>query len=205
MRIFSLDGPVQKYGTIIFDMMALTFIWLFATSISFTILLPLATAGFLNSINRTMIAKDGYMLAGFFEPIRKNTLRNILITATIFVAVAASVFNLWAFISGALPYYYLIPIYLSVFFEIIIISIFSLALMMETQMTYTQVFKFAFILGNKHIFKSLLIFLVIVLTVGASLYINYFLILLSIAPAHIIIANIVYKGVFSKYYLDKLV
>ncbi len=204
MKFFSLDGPVNKYGTIAFDMIVLTLMWLFLSSISFTLLLPLATAGFLNSINRTMIAKDGYMLAGFFQPIRKNTVRNILVAGTVFIALVASIFNLWAFISGALPYYYLIPIYLSVFFEIVIISIYSLTLMMETQMSYLQIFKFAFILGNKHILKSMLIFLVIAFATFASLYVNYFLILLLIAPTHIIIANIVYKGVFSKYYLDKL-
>ncbi len=204
MKFFSIDGPVNKYGTIVFDMIALSFLWLFASSISFAILLPLATAGFLNAINRTMIAKNGYMFEGFFEPIKKNTARNILIAISIFLALAASTFNLWVFLSGTLPFYYLTPLYLAVFFEIVSVSIFSLSLMLETELSYLNVFKFAFILANKHIFSSLLIFAVVAITTVLTLYVNYFFIVLLVAPAHLTVAYVVYKGIFSKYYLDKL-
>ncbi len=204
MRIFSLDGPFNKYGTIVFDLMVLTFLWILMTSFSFALLAPLATAGFLNAINRTMIAGDGYMLKGFFAPFKKNILRNLGINFSFVILIGASVFNIYTVLYGLIPYVVLLPIYTVILLEVLMCAALSLSLMMETDYAYTKTIKIAFILANKHIFYSLLIGIMIIATIILAIIFTPVTLVLTIAPVHLISAKIIYKKILDKYYLDKL-
>ncbi len=204
MKLFSLDSPFHKYGTIVFDVFVLTFLWLFTSILSFGFLAPLATAGFMNSINATMIDESGYMLKSFIEVFRKRFLRNILVSITITLLFAATIFNIQAVSTGLLKANFLLPIYFAFLFELSIVSFYALALMTQTDMTYFNLFKLGFILSNKHIFMSFIVLLSFMLVIYLTVFVNPFILVITTGIMHVIITFVIFKKVFTKYYLDKL-
>ncbi len=173
-------------------------------SFSFGLLAPMATAGFFNAINRTMIAGDGYMLNGFFAPFKKKLLRNLGINFTFVALIGASLFNIYTVLYGIIPYVILLPIYTVILLEVLMCASLSLSLMMETDYAYKKIIKLAFILANKHILASLLISITMVATIVLAIIFTPVTLLITVAPAHLISAKIIYQKIFSKYYLDKL-
>lgn len=206
MSFFSIDGPFQRYGTILFDLIVLGLLWFFISLFSLGILMPLATSALMNSIQHVLIDEDGYLMASFFSIFKKKFLKSLGLTVIGGVLFGISIFNIWSILFGHVNMPYLIGVYLILLLEVTLTMIYACALMTETDMKLKQLLKYGFLLANKHILISLAVIGSIVAVFIMTYYVNNALIILmSIAPLFWFISWLIYKKVFIHYHLEKLV
>ena len=203
MNFFSLDSPFHKYGSMVFDMVILNFLWLFTSVLSLGFLFPLASAGLFHGIYHVVILEEGYLLKAYFSVFQKKLLRSLGLTLMTFLLYGLALLNIWSVWSGYIDIIILLPIYMFLLFETMITTTYSYALLGETDMTFKQLMKYGFLLANKHLVSSIICVITIVALIfatGFSLLTLFFL----VSPAYWLMATVIHEGVLSKYHLDKL-
>ncbi|PKM68893.1 MAG: hypothetical protein CVU95_02080 [Firmicutes bacterium HGW-Firmicutes-2] len=203
MNFFSLDSPFHKYGSMVFDMVILNFLWLFTSILTLGLLFPLASAGLFHGIYHVVILEEGYMLKTYFSVFKNKILRSLGLTLMTFLLYGLALLNIWSVWSGYIDIILLLPIYMFLLFETMITMTYSYALLGETDMNFKQLMKYGFLLANKHLVASLICVITIVALIfatGFSVLALFFL----VAPAYWLMATVIHKGVLSKYHLDKL-
>jgi len=204
MNFFSLDSPFHKYGTMVFDMVLLNFLWLFTSVLSFGILFPLASAGLFHGIYQVVILEDGYILKTYFSVFKKKIIRSLGLTFMTFLLYGLAVLNIWSVWSGYIDMIFLLPIYIFLLFETMITLTFSYALLGETEMSLKQLMKYGFLLANKHLVASFICVIAIVALIVATAF-SILTLFFLVAPAYWLMTTVIHKGVLSKYHLDKLI
>lgn len=207
MKFFSLDSGFHKYGTIIFDMIALNVFWLITSM--FGLFAPVSNAALFHSIYHVVVEEEGYMTKTYFNIIRKKFVKGLILTLISFVLFGLGIFNLYTVRSGMINLgyfnYLLQSLYIMILFEITITVLFSHALLGETDMTVKQLMKYGFLLSNKHLLTSILSVVVIAAMAAAVLLINPILLLVVVSVGFWLMTLMIHKRCFTKYYLDKLV
>ncbi len=79
MKIFDLDGPFQRYGTIVFDVLVLNIVWLLITVFSFGILSGPALTGLYSGMYAGVVSGEGYPFKQFFKRFGKRFLTSLLV------------------------------------------------------------------------------------------------------------------------------
>ncbi|MCF8019271.1 MAG: DUF624 domain-containing protein [Vallitaleaceae bacterium] len=204
MNFFSIDSPFHKYGTIIFDMVLLNFLWLVTSVLSLGFLFPLASAALFHGIYHVVILEEGYTLKTYFSVFQKKIVRSLGLTIMTFLLYGLSLLNIWSVWSGYIDIIILLPIYMFLLFETMITMTFSYALLGETDMTFKQLMKYGFLLANKHLIPSLICVITIVALIFATAF-SVLALFFLVAPAYWLMATVIHKGVLSKYHLDKLI
>ncbi len=205
MKFFSLDSPFQKYGTILFDLIALNVFWLIITLATLGFLSPMTNSAMFNSINHTFIAEDGYMTRSFFTIFRRKLLRGLGLSLIGFLMYGLAAFNIWSVYSGMFSASFLMPFYLVLLAEIAVTMLFASALLAETDMSIKLLLKYGFLLSVKHALISLFCIVGIIGLAYLSVFVNPIFALIGVAPLFWYMGWLIYTKVFSKYYLDKLV
>lgn len=204
MNFFSLDSPFHKYGSMVFDMVILNFLWLFTSILTLGLLFPLASAGLFHGIYHVVILEEGYMLKTYFSVFKNKILRSLGLTLMTFLLYGLALLNIWSVWSGYIDIILLLPIYMFLLFETMITMTYSYALLGETDMNFKQLMKYGFLLANKHLIASLICVITIVALIfatGFSVLTLFFL----VAPAYWLMATVIHRGVLSKYHLDQLI
>lgn len=205
MKLFSLDGSFHRYGSIAFDMIALNVFWIFTSLATLGLLLPLGNAALFHTVYHVIIEEEGYMAKTYFGIIKQKFFKSLALTLIGAVLYGLALFNIWTVYSGIVDIVYLLPLYIMIFFEVLITMLFAYALLGETDMTIKQLMKYGFLLANKHMLTSILSVMIIVLAIAIIIFANPILLLIVIAPAFYLMSQLIHKRCFSKYYLDKLV
>lgn len=204
MKFFSLDSGFHKYGTILFDLIALSIFWFFTAFGTIGLLAPLASAAMFNSINHTMIEEDGYMTASYFSTIKSKFVKSLGLTLIGLLLFGMSIFNIWSVWSGLFTAGFLLPLYLLIFFEVTVTMLFACALLTETSMNLKQLMKYGFLLSNKHFLISLACIAGILGLGYLGLFHNLIFFFIGVGPLFWLFTWLIYTKVFTKYYLDKL-
>ena len=205
MRFFSMDGPFNKYGTILFDLVALSALWLLINMFSFGLLIPLTTAGLFNAVKHVFIDEDGYLLGSFFGVFRRRLLPGLGLTAIGLGLYGLTAFNIWAVWSGLFNISFLMPLYLMITIEVTMTMGMACALLAETDMTLVQLMKYGFILSNRHMPITILCIAAVALVAGACIFYNFALAFIATGAVFWLMGWLIQTRIFSKYYLDKLI
>lgn len=205
MRFFSLDSGFHKYGTILFDLIALSAFWFFTVFGTIGILAPLANTAMFNSINHTLVAEDGYMTKSYFVVFKTKIIKSLGLTLVGLVLFGISFFNIWTVYTGIFNASFLLPLYIMILSEVVITMLFASALLAETDMTLKLLVKYGFLLGNKHFAISLLCLAGIITLGYLGIFHNFLFFFIGIAPLFWLFTHLIYTKVFSNYYLDKLI
>lgn len=207
MKFFSLDSGFHKYGTMVFDMITLNVLWLITSM--FGLFAPVSNAALFHSIYHVIIEEEGYMTKTYFSIIKKKFLKGLILSLISFGLFGLGLFNLYTVRSGMINLgyfnYLLTSLYIMILFEITITVLFSHALLGETDMTIKQLMKYGFLLSNKHLLTSILSVVIIAGMAAAVLLINPILLLVVGSVGFWLMAQLIHKRCFTKYYLEKLV
>ena len=205
MKLFALDSPFQKYGTIVFDMIALNIFWFMTTFFTFGLLMPLSNASLFHSVHHCIGEGEGYITRTYFSTFKTKFLKSLGLTAFALFAYGLTVFNIWTVWSGQIDLPYLLPLYLMLFLEVSMTLLFAYALLGETDMNVKQLIKFGFLLSNRHLLTSILC-MILIFVVAVLIYTMAFMpIIFLVSPTFFVMTRLIHKRAFSKYYLDKLV
>ena len=205
MRFFSLDSGFHKYGTILFDLIALSAFWFFTVFGTIGILTPLANTAMFNSINRTLVVEDGYMTKSYFIVFKTKILKSLGLSLVGFVLFGISLFNLWTVYTGLFNASFLLPLYIMILSEVTITMLFASALLAETDMGVKQLIKYGFLLSNKHFLISVACIAGIFAIGYLGIFQNLLFFFIGTAPLFWLFTWLIYTKVFTNYHLDKLV
>lgn len=203
MKLFEFDvyGPIHVYGTKLFNLIALNFLFILMSFFSFGLLLPFATLCLSNGAYESVV-DNGYSISYFFSPfkkIKKKFSTYIVLPTLIYLLSALTAFNLYNILLGSINLTWLIPVYIFCLFEILLISIYAIPLALRTEMKLKAILKLSFALGNKHFLTSITCIAFIVISLIAIAY--WMLLPLVIVPS--ILASLlnyfVVKKIFPKY------
>ncbi len=205
MRFFSLDSGFHKYGTILFDLIALSVLWFITVFGTLGLLAPLGNTAMFNSINHTLIKDDGYMSRSYFVVFKTKILKSLGLTLVGAVLFGISFFNIWTVYSGIFQASFLLPLYIMILSEATITMLYASALLAETDMTLKQLIKYGFLLGNKHFLISVGCLAGIFAIGYMGVFQNMLFFFVGMAPLFWLFTWLIYTKVFNNYYLDKLV
>jgi uncharacterized membrane protein YesL len=95
--IFNIDGPFYKFGTVLWDIMALSFLWLLFS-------LPVVTIGASTTAlyyitTRRISKKEGYITRDFWQSFKSNFKQSTLVWLCIMVTGIILAVNIWIMIN----------------------------------------------------------------------------------------------------------
>ncbi len=156
MKLFDLDGPFQRYGSMVFDILVVNILWLLLTFFSFGILSGPATTAAYSSLYTSIISEEGYMLKQFFKVFRKRFFSALIFGIFSLLLILISLFNIFMIFTESFGTIWLLPVYMFIFIEVGFISTFAYPLLAHTHGKLMEIIKTAFFLANKHLLTAIL-------------------------------------------------
>lgn len=151
---FALDGPFNRIGTFIFDMMYLNILWIIFSLPIFTI--GASTTALFYVTGKKVRNEDGYIFNDFWKSFKLNFKQATIIWLLILSAIIISVLNLMSIdISQGVGRYIGIFQFV-VILQITIISIYIFPLLSRLYLNVLSAFKAAFAIGNKHLLTTII-------------------------------------------------
>lgn len=211
MKLFDLDGPFQRYGTYVFDILFLNTLWLIISLFSFGILSGPALTAIYSGMYAGVVTSEGYPFKQFFKRFKKR-----------FFASLALGFICAIFISlSSVTLFYLLPtyfsnlstvmftaasaLYLFILIQVMFLSSYVFPLLAQTDLKIRDILKSAFFLANKHLPTTILsallnAFAIIVFVLLVIGYVQLF-IFMFFGMGLIVLANsyLISKRILSKY------
>lgn len=200
MKLFSLDGPFQRYGTMLFDLILLNIIWLLCVVFTLGIGTGAATTALFYSIDKSIIRENGYTFSGFFKSFKANFLQATLIWIILAVSYAVVLINLFVLDLENIPFgIVLIVVNWFVLYQLLILTIYVFPLISKVEIGNTKQYLItAFKLANGHVLASLAcLFLVF-----STCYLQYVVpltVLIGTSISAILVSKIVVGYVLKKY------
>lgn len=156
MKIFDLDGPFQRYGSMVFDILVVNTLWFVLTFFSFGILAGPAITGSYAALYASVVSGEGYMFKQFFNRFLKRFFISLIFGIASNALIGLSLFNIYAIITGRFGSTLLLPVYMFIFIEVGFIVSFAYPLIAHTNMKLLQLVKTSFFLANKHLLASII-------------------------------------------------
>lgn len=153
MKIFDLDGPFQRYGTLVFDIIAVNTLWLVLSLFSFGILQGPALTGLYAGTYSGIVSSEGYTFKEFFRAFRKRFFQSMGIWFLSILIYAVLIVDIYFTLNNLLPgfFTYLIPFFIFMAIEMSFTATFAYPLLANSTTTFKETIKYAFILSNKHL------------------------------------------------------
>ncbi len=201
MKIFSLDGPFQKYGTMLFDLLLLNLLWGLSVVLTLGIGTGAATTALFYTVNKSVIGDKGYLMSNYFKSFKSNFVQATLVwlilgAAYALVLVNLFVFDLRSFSGGSI----LVIVNYVVLYQLTILIIYIFPVMSKIEIKKIRgYFLTAFRLSNAHIISSITCVAVLI-TTAVVLYFASIYIMLAISVAALLISKVVIGVVMKKYW-----
>lgn len=154
---FSLDGPFNRVGSVVADIMILGVLWLIFS-------IPLITIGASTTAlfyvsTRRISDREGYLLRDFFSSFKSNFFTSTkiwLIWLVLFGMLVVNINLLWneGAIGGMLGTL-ILALQIVLMLELVFISVYLYPLVARFEMGAVQIAKSAFFMANRHIFTTL--------------------------------------------------
>ncbi len=184
MKIFDLEGPFQRYGTIVFDIIVVNLLWILLTFFTFGILSGPATTGAYAALYSGVITSEGYTFKQFFKRFKRRFVQSLLFGIVNAIAVGLSLFNLYMILYKAFGSAWMLPIYLFVLIEISFVFAYVYPLLAHSSLSMRDVLKYSFFIANRHLPTTVLASFLNGIIVGLCLLI-FFRRLLSAVHLHV--------------------
>lgn len=154
MKLFDLDGPFQRYGTLIFDVLAINALWLVISLFSLGTLHGPASSALYAGTYAGIITNKGYTFKEFFRVLKKRFLPSLAVGLLSVLAYVIILFDLYFFSSTNLPSIVRIIIMALFLFMAIELSFtlsFAYPILAISKTSFKETLRLSFILANKHL------------------------------------------------------
>lgn len=156
MKIFDLDGPFQKYGSMVFDLLALNIIWLLLSVFSLGILSGPALTGLYAGTYASLVSGEGYAFKQFFRRFKSRLFTALLVSLFCFFFIGISIANIYLILQGIFGTIWFLPFYLFILLEISFIATYAYPLLAHSDLKAKELIKTAFFLSNRHLPTTIL-------------------------------------------------
>lgn len=211
MKLFDLDGPFQRYGTYVFDILFLNTLWLILSLFSFGILTGPALTAIYSGMYAGVVTSEGYTFKQFFKRFKRRFVSSLVLglMCGLFIALSSvTLFYLLPTYFGSLStvmFTAASALYLFILIEVLFVSSYVFPLLAQTDLKTSDVLKTAFFLANKHLpttflaslINAIAIIVVFLIAVG---YVQLFIFMFfGIGVITLINSFLISKRVISKY------
>ncbi len=205
MKLFKADGPFQVYGTLVFDLIFLNFLWLCLTIIGLGLPFGVANTALYYSLDKSIINGRGYVLKTFWKSVKTNVKQATLVWLLMAVAYGILIINI-IFLNnfvemGVFGTVLLIANYF-IFFELILISVYIFPLLSKLNMSTKNLLINSFILAHKHILTSLICVILTALPFAAIIFVSPACILFAFSVSAYFVSKLIVGRVLKKYYSE---
>jgi uncharacterized membrane protein YesL len=157
MKLFDLDGPFQRYGTYVFDILFLNTLWLIISIFSFGLLGGPALTAIYSGMYAGVVTSEGYTFKQFFKRFKRRFVPSLILGLLFAFFIGLSSLTLFFILPnyfGHLSTFLYIAassLYLFIMIEVIFVSSYIYPLLALTDLKTSDVLKTAFFLANKHL------------------------------------------------------
>lgn len=192
-NFFSIDGPFQKYGTIVADIIIISMLWYVLSIPLFTI--GAVTTGMFYVFTKQANERDEYLIRPFFRSIKNNFIQATIITIILFLVYSILFFNIRIVGSGLLDLNsiftaILYVVQISILIEFFIVSLYVFPVLSRFELKVRDVFKTSFYLANRHLLTTITLI---------GLFIIIFFLIFGVHPMFIMAAPGMYGYFASKF------
>lgn len=157
-NFFSIDGPFQKYGTIVADIIIISLLWYILSIPLFTI--GAVTTGMFYIFTKQANDRDEYLLKSFFKSIKENFIQATILTIILFLLYTLLFTNIRVISSGTLGLgstfsMVLLIVQISILLELFFVSLYIFPVLSRFELKIKDIFKTSFYLANKHLFTTI--------------------------------------------------
>ncbi|MCT4688542.1 DUF624 domain-containing protein [Vallitalea sp.] len=200
MNFFNIDGPFQRIGSIVFDVIALGLLWTIISLLGFGVTIGAVTTALYTSVYYNLVKEEGYVYKTFFKALKNKFLKSTLVWLILAALYILMFFNITSITQGILDISWLLPVYFSLTIELLFITLYIFPLMSTTELGIKKLFKYSFILANKHL-PSTLLAVIITISLLALLYtINNVLLIIILTPIQCyLLSRVITKKILTQY------
>lgn len=199
MGFFRLDGPFFKYGTLLCDIIILSFFWCVCSLPIITI--GPATAALYYVTTKLTVSREGYVTIDFFKSFAGNFIQG-LISWLIFIFIGGVLFfNIINFHPSGSVESIISIIQFVLLFELAITLIYVFPLIARFKMSIKDIFKSAFFMANRHFFTTITCFLLLAAVLYGVFIFGYMILpfLFIIPGTFAYLTSFMIMRVFKKY------
>lgn len=200
MNFFNIDGPFQRIGSLVFDVLVLGLLWTIISIVGVGVTIGVVTTALYTSIYYNLIKDEGYVYKTFFSAIKTKFLKSTIVWLILVILYLIMYFNITSITQGVLDLPWLLPVYYSLTIELIFITLYIFPLLSTSDLGIKKLFKFSFILANKHLPSSFLSLIVFILSFVVLYILNNLLLIIIIVPISIyLLSQIIIKRILTQY------
>lgn len=199
MNFFNIDGPFQRIGSFVFDIMVLGLVWTLISMFGFGITIGAATTSLYAACYVALVKEEGYVFKTFFTTFKNKFLRSTIVWLILVLLYGLMYFNITSITKGLLTVQWLLPVYFSITIELFIMSLYIFPLLAMSDLGIKKIFKYSFILANKHLPTSVLCGAVFVAFLLSIFYINPLIVAVLIAVVCYICSRLIMKRIIAMY------
>jgi len=153
---FSLDGPFNKYGTLVFDIIIMSFMWLLFSIIGFGLTIGASTSALFFVSTRRIANREGYITRDFWEAFKANFKKATIVWLMILVVAWLIWFNLThiGMLGGGMGVI-IIPAQLILIVQITFMTVYIFPMIARFDMSMKNALKTSFFMANRHMLTSI--------------------------------------------------
>ena len=153
-EFFSFDGPFNRYGGMVADMIILSFMWLLFSIIGLGLTIGASTTAMFYVSTRRIANREGYITRDFWEAFKANFKRATLLWLMILILLLLIYFNINHIeVVGGMAVI-IFPAQIILFVEIVLVSIYIFPMAARFDMGIKQLIKSSFFMANRHLLTS---------------------------------------------------
>jgi len=195
---FNLDGPFNKYGGLIADMIILSFMWLLFSVIGLGITIGASTSALFYVSTRRIANREGYITRDFWEAFKANIKKATIVWLLALLMVWLIWFNITNIDAVGGLRIIILPAQLVLLIEVVFMSVYAFPMIARFDMGLKHVIKTSFFMANRHMLTSVCCVALLV----AAFYSFFFIppIALFIAPGlYATLASYMIMKIFKRY------
>ena len=192
---FSMDGPFYKIGSLIADIMILSFYWLIFS-------IPLVTIGSSTTalyyvMTRRISNREGYLFRDFWTSFKSNFKQTTIIWLIFLVVYYILYINIRNIDVVGSMRTIVFPVQVIFLIEIILCSLYIFPLNARFELTLKDSFKTAFFMANRHLLTSICCLLI----AGAIVYATIATVILFLVAMglYVFLTSYLFLRIFKKY------
>ena len=195
---FSLDGSFNKYGSLIADMIILSFMWLFFSIIGLGITIGASTSAMFFVSTRRIANREGYVTRDFWEAFKVNFKKATVVWLVILLIIWLIWFNITHIDMVGGMGVIILPAQLILVVQIAFMSVYIFPMLARFDMGIKQVLRTCFFMANRHMLTSITCVVLLAAAVISFLFIPP--IALFVAPGlYATLSSYMIMKVFKKY------
>lgn len=201
-EVFGLNGPIARAGSVLFDILYVNILWIVLGGIALMILsrflpipegspllfvmIPLsfvllmhmgpATAAAYSALGKKQRKEESYTFQDFWKSYKQNYKQGLLIMLALGLAIAVIAYAIWLEAENTALFgkilFVVVPVQGFVLLELLFVSTYIFALLARFEMTTRDLFKYAFMMANKHLLTTILCILLLAGILAASFFLN---------------------------------